>query len=132
MKPEKRRKFVYFVQQFYNLMDSVLLWLPYPAMLVNRGICGFLGINSATVRMSSIHRYLPEAYRARVNAFSEATICIVGSTASLLLGMLGELLDYRITMTIIACISALACWLTVGRHKEELDKIYLYQGCNEE
>jgi len=45
MKPEKRRKFVYIVQQFYNIMDSILLWLPYPAMLINRGICGFLGIN---------------------------------------------------------------------------------------
>lgn len=127
MKPEKRRKFVYFVQQFYNVMDGVLLWLPYPVMLINRGICGFLGINSATVRMSSIHRYLPEAYRARVNAFSEAAICIVGSAASLLFGAMGELLDYRITMTIIAFISMLACWLTVGRHKEELDQIYLYQ-----
>ncbi len=127
MKPEKRRKFVYFVQQFYNVMDGILLWLPYPAMLVNRGICGFLGINSATVRMSSIHRYLPEEYRARVNAFSEAAICIVGSVGALLFGVLGELLDYRITMTIIAGISMLACWLTVGRHKEELDKIYLYQ-----
>lgn len=108
-------------------MDGILLWLPYPVMLVNRGICGFLGINSATVRMSSIHRYLPEEYRARVNAFSEASICIVGSIASLLFGMLGEVLDYRITMTIIACTSMLVCWLTVGRHKEELDKIYLYQ-----
>ena len=131
MKAGKRRRFVYFVQQFYNVMDAILLWLPYPAMLVNRGICGFLGINSATVRMSSIHRYLPEEYRARVNAFSEAAICIVGSVASLLFGMLGELLDYRVTMTIIACISMLACWLTVGRHNKELDKIYLYQSENE-
>ena len=132
MKPEKRRRFVYFVQQFYNVMDGILLWLPYPAMLVNRGICGFLGINSATVRMSSIHRYLPEEYRARVNAFSEAAICIVGSLASLLFGLMGELMDYRLTMTIIATISMIACWLTVGRHKEELDQIYLYRSEIEE
>ena len=132
LKPEKRRRFVYFVQQFYNVMDGILLWLPYPAMLVNRGICGFLGINSATVRMSSIHRYLPEEYRARVNAFSEAAICIVGSLASLLFGLMGELMDYRLTMTIIATISMIACWLTVGRHKEELDQIYLYRSKIEE
>ncbi|MBR4290330.1 MAG: MFS transporter [Oscillospiraceae bacterium] len=126
MKPEKRRRFVYFVQQFVNVMDGVLLWLPYPVMLVNRSICGFLGINSATVRMSSIHQYLPEEYRARVNAFSNAAICVAGSAASMLFGLLGEILDYRLTMTIVACLSILACWLTVGRHKEELDKIYLY------
>lgn len=127
MKAEKRRKFVYFVQQFYNTMDAVLLWLPYPAMLINRGICGFLGINSATVRASSIHRYLPEAYRARINAFSTASVCVFSCVASLAYGLLGEIVDYRVAMTIIALISALACWLTVGRHKEELDQIYLYQ-----
>ena len=126
MKPEKRRRFVYFVQQFCNVMDGVLLWLPYPVMLANRSICGFLGINSATVRMSSIHQYLPEEYRARVNAFSNAAICVAGSAASMLFGLLGEILDYRLTMTIVACLSMLACWLTVGRHKEDLDKIYLY------
>ena len=56
---------------------------------------------------------------------------VLMSLASLLFGMLGELLDYRVTMTIIACISMLACWLTVGRHNKELDKIYLYQSENE-
>ena len=127
MKPEKRRTFVYFVQQFYNVMDGILLWLPYPLMLVNRGICGFLGINSATVRASSIHRYLPEEYRARVNAFSSATICGAGSLASMLFGMLGEFFDYRLTLTIIAAFSMFACWLTVGRNKEDLQKIYLHE-----
>lgn len=127
MKPEKRRRFVYFVQQFYNAMDGILLWLPYPAMLVNRCICGFLGINSATVRASSIHQYLPEEYRARVNAFSTAAICITGSAASMIFGILGEFLDYRLTMTVIAAASMLACWLTTGRNKEVLEKIYLHK-----
>ncbi len=127
MKPEKRRRFVYFVQQFYNVMDAVLLWLPYPAMLINRSVCGFLGINSATVRASSIHRYLAEEYRARVNAFSSAVICAASSFASLLIGGLGEVMDYRMAMTVTAIICAVACKLTVGSNKEHLDKIYLYE-----
>lgn len=126
MKPEKRRSFVYFVQQFYNVMDAVLLWLPYPMMLANRGICGFLGINSATVRASSIHQYLPEEYRARVNAFSSAANCIAGSAGSLVFGALGEMLGYRMTMTIIAVLCMTACWITVGRNKEVLDQIYMH------
>lgn len=127
MKPEKRRPFVYFVQQFYNAMDAVLLWLPYPVMLVNRAVCGFLGINSATVRSSSIHQYLPEEYRARVNAFAEAGICAAGSIASILLGAVGEVLDYRLTMTLVSFAGMAACWLTVGRNKEALDKVYLHE-----
>lgn len=125
MKPEKRGKFVYFVQQFYNFMDMILLWLPYPLMLVNRGICGFLGINSATVRASSVHQYLPDEYRARVNAFTSAWIYIFGSLASIIFGAMGELLDYRTTMTGISFICIFLCWFTVGRNHQYIQKIYL-------
>lgn len=130
MKPQKRRKFVYFVQQFYNAMDGVLLWLPYPLMLLNRSVCGFLGINSGTVRASSIQQYLPEEYRARVNAFSGAISCIAGSIGALLIGALGELVGYRIAMTMVAAGGMFVCWLTTGRNKKELDKIYLYNAEN--
>lgn len=132
MRPEKRSRFVYFVQQFYNLMDAALLWLPYPAMLVNRGICGFLGINSATVRSSSIHQYIPEKFRARVNAFSNAAVCVGGCTASLLIGALGEWMDYRMAMTVTALSCIFICYLTVGRNHKELQKIYLYQAMESE
>ena len=52
--PEKRFSLAYLVYVTYNIMDTVLLWLGFPLMLVNRGICGFLGINSATLRASSV------------------------------------------------------------------------------
>ena len=57
--PEKRFSLAYLVYVTYNIMDTVLLWLGFPLMLVNRGICGFLGINSATLRASSVQNYLP-------------------------------------------------------------------------
>ena len=44
---KKKYGFTFFVYQFYEAMDMCLLWLPYPLMLINRGICGFLGSNSA-------------------------------------------------------------------------------------
>lgn len=84
------------------------------------------------MRASSIHRYLPEEYRARVNAFSQATTCIAGSLGALHFGAMGEFLDYRLTMTIIALVSMIACWLTTGRNKKALDKIYLYQSSDTE
>ncbi len=124
MKPEKRQGFVYGVQQIYNLMDAVLLWLPYPLMLLNRGICGFLGINSATVRESAVQKYLPEEYRARANAFSSAAICAAGSAASLLFGALGEIMDYRMAMTSISVICIALCWVTIGRNREAIGRIY--------
>lgn len=124
IKKEKRQGFVYFVQQFYNIMDAVLLWLPYPLMLLNRSFCGFLGINSATVRESSVQRYLPEKYRARVNAFSSALICAAGSAASFLIGLMGEFMEYRTIMTAGAFFSMVACVMTIWRSRKKIKAIY--------
>ena len=68
--PDKKKfGFVFFVYQTYSAMDMCLLWLPYPLMLLNRGICGFLGSNSAIIRNAAVQRYIPERLRSRVNAF---------------------------------------------------------------
>ena len=56
------------------MMDVLLLWLPYPLMLANRAFCGFLGINSATIRQAAVQRYLPDPLRARINAYESMLI----------------------------------------------------------
>jgi len=66
---KKRFRFAYFVYQMYNMMDGILLWIPYPFMLVNRAVCGFLGVNSASLREAAVQRYLPDEHRAKLNAF---------------------------------------------------------------
>lgn len=57
---EKRFVITKFVYLFYSLADTVLLFLPYPAMLASRFLCGVLGITSATIRETVIQSYLPE------------------------------------------------------------------------
>ena len=52
----KRYTFTRFVYLFYSLMDMLLLFIPYPAMLINRFVCGGLGTASATVRESAVDR----------------------------------------------------------------------------
>ena len=67
--PEKKKYgFAFLVYMLYETVDLFLLWLPYPLMLVSRGLCGFLGINSATMRQAAVQRYIPDRLRARVNA----------------------------------------------------------------
>ena len=56
-----------------------LLWLPYPLMLVNRAICGFLGSNSAILRSSAVQHYIPERLRSRVNALNSVLLTTVAS-----------------------------------------------------
>lgn len=127
IKPEKRFAFIFSVYQFYETMDACLLWLPYPLMLVNRAVCGFLGINSATIRQSAVQRYLPEQLRARINAFESMLLTAAGSVLSLGVGALGEVLDYRVCMTICGVVTILVCFLTVFRNRKDVKRVLAYQ-----
>ena len=121
---DKKFGFAFAVYQIYEAMDICLLWLPYPLMLVSRAICGFLGMNSATMRQAAVQRYIPEQLRARVNAFESMLITAAVSVLSLAVGALGELLDYRLCVTLCAAVSMAACWLTIWRNREHVRKVY--------
>ena len=121
---KKKYGFTFFVYQFYEAMDMCLLWLPYPLMLINRGICGFLGSNSAILRSAAVQRYIPEKLRSRVNAFIGVLLTVGSSIFSLLMGFLGEILDYRWCVTIGGTVALLACWLLIWRRRSDVRKGY--------
>lgn len=121
---KKKYGFTFFVYQFYEVMDMCLLWLPYPLMLINRGICGFLGSNSAILRSAAVQRYIPEKLRSRVNAFIGVLLTVGSSIFSLLMGFLGEILDYRWCVTIGGTVALLACWLLIWRRRSDVKKVY--------
>ncbi len=121
-----RKKYgvVFFVYQVYETMDMCLLWLPYPLMLANRGLCGFLGSNSAIVRNAAVQRYIPSNLRSRVNAFNNVLLTAGASVFSLLIGALGELLDYRWCLTVGGAIAMLASWLLIWGRRKDVRKVY--------
>ena len=121
---KKKYGFTFFVYHFYEAMDMCLLWLPYPLMLINRGICGFLGSNSAILRSAAVQRYIPEKLRSRVNAFIGVLLTVGSSIFSLLMGFLGEILDYRWCVTIGGTVALLACWLLIWRRRSDVRKVY--------
>ena len=120
---KKKYGFTFFVYQFYEAMDMCLLWLPYPLMLINRGICGFLGSNSAILRSAAVQRYIPEKLRSRVNAFIGVLLTVGSSIFSLLMGFLGEILDYRWCVTIGGTVALLACWLLIWRRRSDVKTV---------
>lgn len=132
IKPKKRFSFAFFVYLVYETMDMILLWLPYPFMLVNRGICGFLGINSATMRQAAVQTYIPDALRSRINAFEGMLYFAVSALLGLLVGALGEILDYRICVTICGVSTLIFCLLTIWRNRNEVREIYNKVGENTE
>ena len=127
---EKRYGFTFFVYQFYEAMDMCLLWLPYPLMLVNRGICGFLGSNSAILRETTVQRYIPERLRSRINAFNGVLLTVGSSVFSLLMGFLGEILDYRWCVTAGGAAAMLASWLLIWGRRSDVRKVYEVRDCH--
>jgi MFS family permease len=126
IKVPKKKKFgfILFVYQIYAVMDMILLWLPYPLMLINRGICGFLGNNSAIMREAAVQIYIPSKLRARVNALNNVLITFGSSVFSLLVGLLGEVLDYRICMTIGGAVTIVASTILIWGGRKDVRKIY--------
>lgn len=124
--PKKKHSFAFFVYTVYETMDMILLWLPYPLMLLNRGICGFLGINSASLRQAAVQRYLKEEFRARVNAFETVLFSAASAIFSLTVGFLGEMIDLRLCMTVCAGFTMLTCLWFIGRGAKDVRKVYEY------
>ena len=122
--PEKRFSLAYLVYVTYNIMDTVLLWQGFPLMLANRGICGFLGINSATLRESSVQNYLPDNMRAKVNAVFNTLYALVPTLLTLVVGALGEMMDYRLCVTLVSAAGLLPCYLIMWRGREDVKRVY--------
>ena len=123
----KEKKFVKTLQIYltYDFMDTILLFLPYPLMLVNRGITGFLGVQSGNIRYAAFQKYIPDSMRSRLDAFDSVFFLIVNSILTLLIGALGEILPYTIVMLIFGTISIALCLILVLGHRKEIEKIYL-------
>lgn len=121
-----RKKFAtcFGIYQFYEVMDMILLWLPYPLMLINRGLCGFLGSNSAILRTAAVQRYIPEHLRARVNAFDHMLFNASCTLFPLLVGVLGEMMDYRLCMSVCGAMAMATSWLLIFGRRRDVRAIY--------
>lgn len=124
IKPEKRFGFAYLVYFVYSGMDMMLLFLGYPFMLFNRAVCGFLGINSATLRESSVQNYIPDDKRAKLNAIFNTVFSLSGMIFYPFIGMLGEMFSYRVSLLMTGSLEIIFCYLIMYRGRKEVKKIY--------
>lgn len=68
--PQRRFHFTCLVYLSYDLIDSFLLFMPYPLMLGTKFVSGALGTSSAIIRSTAYQCYLPRELRARVSAIN--------------------------------------------------------------
>ena len=111
--PGKRFRFTFFVYQLYDWMEALLLWLPYPLMLLNRVLVGFFGMNSATIRQAAVQSYIPDEMRGRINAFFGLLTSAACSVLYLLVGALGDALTPRLCYTLCGLLSLAASFTLI-------------------
>lgn len=98
----KRYAFTRMVYTVYNVMDLILLYLPYPLMMCNRFLCGALGISSATIRETAVMCYLPEKMRARIKACFYVIFALGSVVFQFVAGILGQILSYRAAVVLLS------------------------------
>ena len=112
----------------YDAMDTVFLYLPFPLMLANRLVCGFMGVQSGNIRYAAFQKYIPDTMRARLDAFDSVFFLIMNSVLTLVIGALGEVLPYRLVMAIFGVISLILCVCIIWAKRRDIEKIYLAGG----
>lgn len=122
--PEKRYGITRFVYTFYEFMDIILLYIPYPFMIVNRFLCGFLGMTSATLREASVQSYLPSNMRAKVNAMFNVFMALSLIIFQIIAGYLGDRIGYRNVVVLLAIFGLLSVFIFIIKPSKENRKVY--------
>ena len=93
-------------------------------MLALRALCGFLGVNSATLRETAVQSYLPTEMRARVNSLLNVAISLMVLIMQLIVGVLGEFLPYRLVAVFCAVFGFICIQLFVVRNRKDIEPLY--------
>lgn len=121
---KKRYKITEKVYQIYEILDGTMLFVAYPVMIVFRFICGFLGVNTATLRQAAVQNYIPSQIRARVNGLFQVLISIGMMIIPLLTGALGEIISYPVISLFLGIISLFLIYQLIIKNQTEIRKVY--------
>lgn len=122
--PERRYAITRAVYVTYQACDGILLFMAYPLMLLLRFVCGFLGINSATLREAAVQNYMPAQVRARVMSLFNVLITFGVMIVQLMAGALGEVMPYRFVSLSFGLVGLSACYFLIIRQKTRITPIY--------
>ena len=93
-------------------------------MLLNRFLCGALGVTSATIRESAVQCYLQPDMRARVNALFSVIVSLGCILCQLGAGALGQVMDYRLAVLILCAINTAAMLWFIVRPGQDNRPVY--------
>lgn len=121
---EKRYALTVRVYALYEACDGAMLFMAYPVMLALRFLCGFFGVQTASMRTAAVQSYLPVDMRARVNGLFNVLVSIGQMAVQLGAGALGEMLPYRAVAAMFAVLSFSCMLLLIVRRRRYVEPVY--------
>ena len=82
------------------------------------------------MRQAAVQTYIPDELRSRINAFEGMLYFAVSAVLGLVVGALGEVLDYRICITLCGASTMACCLLTIWKNRGEVALVYTKEGEN--
>ncbi|NLA78755.1 MAG: MFS transporter [Erysipelothrix sp.] len=120
----KRYRLAAFVYFSLNVLNAILLYLPYVFILTVQVVIGILSINSFNIRMSSVQSYVPAAKRGRVNGFYQVLTASGMIIGRLFAGWVGEYFSYTTIIAGMSMVGLLAFFLIIEGNKKHVAAIY--------
>ena len=95
------------------------------SLLLGSAFAAGLAGGDSIITLSYLEQtYIPDAMRARINAFQNMLFFAASAVLGLVIGALGEVLDYRLCITLCGAATMLFCLLTVWKNRKHVRKVY--------
>lgn len=121
---EKKFTIANVVYKMTNTFEMIVLYLPYPLMLIVQFCIGIMGVTSMTLRESAVQQYLPPNKRARIFSFFNILFSFTTMIFQLLAGILSEFIGYRITFTLFAIIGLVSSFFLIDKNSKIIKPIF--------
>ncbi len=113
-----------FVYLTLCVLDGLLLFMPFPIMVIFCFFTGLLGVTSYNIRISATQNYIPTQMRGRFNGLFLMITTVGTLTGQLSAGLLGEVVPAPYVIAIFMVVNVLGVIFIMLPNKKHVKKIY--------
>ncbi|HAS74527.1 MAG TPA: MFS transporter [Clostridiales bacterium UBA8960] len=113
--------FVYFTFAF---LDALFFFMPFVIMLLTKFVLGFIGMNSANIRVTSINNKIEDHMRGRLNAVFQTMVSCSILLGKLVAGWLGELFPYSTVAILYGMIIVVGIFVYILKNTQVVRVLY--------
>lgn len=113
-----------FVYIAFAVLGGAFFYMPLFLMVITKFFLGFIGMNSANIRVTSINHKIQDDMRGRLNAVFQTMVCLASMVGKLVAGCLGEWLTIHQVGLIYGGFIGLGTWFLIIRQKVYIKALY--------